>query len=268
MAGHKDSTGRKWRRGWGEPVAVEPEPDVFHSLPRQVLLGVWLGSQRPLRVLALAPGALRPLLELAQTPGVIVHAVAAPERVADVEALFTERGQELPSDHVPVGATRSWCDGSLLVHLGSWRAFDVPEEARFDRFYDDGGFAGVGDHLGFIRKLTDLMVPSAVGLFADAASLIKQLALSKDKRADRQFKFGAAFVQATVCKPIVADKESEQAEALQALRKFFGTVAQPNKTFDVAVVPTGPDTQVYLAVALKSEEAHTHAEHAEPAAEA
>ena len=37
---------------------------------REVLLGVWLGSQRPLRVLALAPGALRPLLELAQTPGV------------------------------------------------------------------------------------------------------------------------------------------------------------------------------------------------------
>ena len=41
MAGHQDSAGRKWRRCWGEPAAVEPEPDVFHALPRQVrgLLG-------------------------------------------------------------------------------------------------------------------------------------------------------------------------------------------------------------------------------------
>ena len=36
---------------------------------------------------------------------VSVHAVAAPERLADVEALFPAR-QELPSDEVPVGATR------------------------------------------------------------------------------------------------------------------------------------------------------------------
>ena len=42
------------------------------------------------------------------------------------------------------------------------------------------------------------------------------------------------------------------------LKKYFSTVATPDKTFDVAVVPTGPETQVYLAVALKSEE-HTHA---------
>ena len=59
---------------------------------------------------------------------------------------------------------------------------------------------------------------------------------------------------ATMCKPIVTDKESAKAEALQKLRKHFGTVAQPSKTFDVAVVPTGPDTHVYLAVGLKSEE--------------
>ena len=77
---------------------------------------------------------------------------------------------------------------------------------------------------------------------------------SQEKRADQQFKFGGAFVMATMCKPIVSDKESAKAEALQKLRKHFGTVAEPRKTFDVAVVPTGPDTHVYLAVALKSEE--------------
>merc|ERR1719399_1880875 len=83
--------------------------------------------------------------------------------------------------------------------------------------------------------------------------------MSEEKRADRQFKFGGAFVKTQMCKPIVSNKESAQAEALQTLRKHFGSVAQPSKAFDVAVVPTGPDTQVYLAVALKSEE-HVHAD--------
>ena len=37
----------------------------------------------------------------------------------------------------------------------------------------------MGDHLGFIRKLTELMVPSAVGLFADTASIVEKLAMSE-----------------------------------------------------------------------------------------